>query len=70
MGAGFWAGVIFIILLVIAIKAMEYEFNRLIKKFDGFDRPSLNRDVKYTILGMCLCSFLIGAVFTMIILEL
>ena len=60
-------GVMFIILLVIAIVIMKKELNYLIKKIDGFDRPSLNRDINYTILGLCLLSCLIGGVFTLII---
>lgn len=63
-----FVGVMFIILLVIAMIVMKKELNYLMKKFDGFDRPSLNRDINYTILGLCLLSCLIGGVFTMIIL--
>ena len=60
--------VIFIILLVIAIVIMKKELDSNIKRIDGFDRPSLNKDINYTILGLCLLSCLIGGVFTMIIL--
>lgn len=63
-----FVGVMFIILLVIAMVVMKKELDYLMKKFDGFDRPSLNRDINYTILGLCLLSCLIGGVFTMIIL--
>jgi hypothetical protein len=63
-----FVGVMFIILLVIAMIVMKKELDYLMKKFDGFDRPSLNRDINYTILGLCLLSCLIGGVFTMIIL--
>jgi hypothetical protein len=62
-------GVMFIILLIIATVIMKKELDRLIKRIDGFDRPSLNRDINYTILGLCLLSCLIGGVFTMIILR-
>lgn len=62
-------GVIFIILLVIAIVIMKKELDILIKSIDRFDRPSLNRDINYTILGLCLLSCLIGGVFTLIILS-
>ena len=61
-------GVMFIILLIIATVIMKKELDRLIKRIDGFDRPLLNRDINYTILGLCLLSCLIGGVFTMIIL--
>ena len=61
-------GIMFIILLIIAIVIMKKELDSTIKRIDGFDRPSLNRDINYTILGLCLLSCLIGGVFTMIIL--
>ena len=62
-------GVMFIILLIIAIIIMKKELDSSIKQIDGFDRPSLNRDINYTILGLCLVSFLIVSVFTLIILS-
>jgi hypothetical protein len=62
-------GVMFIILLIIAMVVMKKELDSSIKHIDGFDRPSLNRDINYTILGLCLVSFLIGGVFTLIILS-
>lgn len=62
-------GIMFIVLLIIAIVIMKKELDYLMKKFDGFDRPSLNRDINYTILGLCLLSCLIGGVFTLIILN-
>ena len=64
-----FVGVMFIILLVIAIIVMKKELDSNIKRIDGFDRPSLNRDINYTILGLCLLSGLIGGVFTLIILS-
>lgn len=62
-------GVIFIILLIIAIFIMKKELYYLIKNIDKFDRPSLNRDINYNILGLCLLSCLIGGVFALIILS-
>lgn len=62
-------GVMFIILLIIMIVIMKKELDITIKRIDGFDRPSLNRDINYTILGLCLISCLIGGVFTLIILS-
>ena len=62
-------GVMFIILLVIAIVIMKKELDSSIKRIDGFDRPSLNKDINYTILGLCLLSCLIGGVFTLIMLT-
>jgi hypothetical protein len=62
-------GVMFIVLLIVAMVIMKKELDYLMKKFDGFDRPSLNRDINYTILGLCLLSCLIGGVFTLIILS-
>ena len=62
-------GVMFIILLVIAIVIMKKELDSDIKRIDGFDRPSLNKDINYTILGLCLLSCLIGGVFSLIMLS-
>lgn len=62
-------GVMIIILLIIAIIVMKKELDYTIKHIDGFDRPSVNRDINYTILGLCLLSGLIGGVFTLIILS-
>ena len=64
-----FVGVMFIILLVIAMIVMKKELDSNIKRIDGFDRPSLNRDINYTILGLCLLSCLIGGVFTLMILS-
>lgn len=64
-----YIGVMFIILLVIAIVIMKKELDSDIKRIDGFDRPSLNKDINYTILGLCLLSCLIGGVFTLIMLS-
>lgn len=62
-------GIMFIILLIIAIVIMKKELDSDIKRIDGFDRPSLNKDINYTILGLCLLSCLIGGVFTLIMLT-
>lgn len=64
-----FVGVMFIILLIIAIVVMKKELDYTIKHIDGFDRPSVNRDINYTILGLCLISCLIGGVFTLLILS-
>lgn len=64
-----YIGVMFIILLIIAIVIMKKELDSTIKRIDGFDRPSLNRDINYTILGLCLLSCLIGGVFALIMLS-
>ena len=63
-----YIGTIYIILLVIAIIVMKKELDSLIKQIDGFDRPSLNKDINYNILGLCLLSCLIGGIFILIIL--
>ena len=60
---------VIILNVIIAIIIMKKELDSNIKRIDGFDRPSLNRDINYTILGLCLVSFLIGSVFTLIILS-
>lgn len=62
-------GTMFIILLIVAIVIMKKELDSDIKRIDGFNRPSLHRDINYTILGLCLLSCLIGCVFTLIILS-
>lgn len=64
-----YIGTMFIILLIIAIVLMKKELDSLIKRIDVFDRPSLNRDINYTILGLCLLSCLIGGVFTLLMLS-
>ena len=61
-------GVMFIVLIAVAVYIMVIDLKKMIRKIDGFDRPSLNRDINYTILGLCLLSSLIGVVFTIIIL--
>lgn len=58
----------YIILLLIAIVVMKKELDSLIKRIDGFDRPLLNRDINYNILGLCLLSCLIGGIFILVIL--
>lgn len=63
-----YIGTIYIILLVIAIIVMKKELDSLIKQIDGFDRPSLNKDINYNILGLCLLSCLIGGIFILVIL--
>lgn len=63
-----YIGTIYIILLLIAIVVMKKELDSLIKLIDGSDRPSLNRDINYTILGLCLLSCLIGGIFILVIL--
>lgn len=64
-----YIGVMLITLLIIAIVIMKKELDSSIKRIDGFDRPSLNRDINYTTLGLCLLSCLIGGVFTLIVLS-
>ena len=64
-----YIGVMFIILLIVAIIIMKMDLDSSIKRIDVFDRPSLNRDINYTILGLCLLSCLIGGIFTLIILS-
>lgn len=63
-----YIGTIYITLLLIAIVGMKKELDSLIKRIDGFDRPLLNRDINYTVLGLCLLSCLIGSIFILVIL--
>jgi hypothetical protein len=60
-------GVMFIILLIIAIIFMKKELNSYIHRIDGFDKSSLNRDINYTILGLCICAGIIGGILSLII---
>lgn len=53
--------IILIVICILKIITSKSEIDALISKMDGFERPSLNRDIHYTILGMCLCSCSIGA---------
>ena len=64
-----YIGVMFIILLIIAMIFLKKDLNDYIRRIDGYDRPSLNKDINYTILGLCLLSCLIGGIFTLIMLS-
>ena len=50
--------ILFIILLVIAIIILKKKLDIIVNRIDRFDRPSLNRDINYIILGLYLLSFL------------
>lgn len=63
-----YIGTIYIILLLIAMNVMKKELDSNIKRIDEFDRPLLNRDINYNILGLCLLSCLIGGIFILVIL--
>lgn len=63
-------GVNFIVFLVIVITIMKKQLDSSIKCIDRFDRPSLNRDINYAVLCLCLLSCLIGCVVTLIMLKL
>ena len=56
-----------IVLIAVCIYIMAIDLKRMISKLDGFDRPSLNRDIQYTILGLCICSGIIGCILSLII---
>lgn len=56
-----------IVLIAVCIYIMAIDLKRMISKLDGFDRPSLNRDIQYTILGLCICSGIIGGILSLII---
>jgi hypothetical protein len=62
-----YIGAMFIILIVICIIIMVIDLKGMIRKIDGFDRPKLNRDIRYTILGLCICSAIIGGILSLII---
>ena len=60
-------GIFMIIALFISVILMISDLKYYISKIDGFERPSLNRNINYTIFGICLCSFLIGSILALII---
>lgn len=62
--------ILFIILLVIAIIILKKKLDIIVNRIDRFDRPSLNRDINYIILGLYLLSFLIGCIFTITMLRI
>ena len=62
-----YIGAMFIVLIAVCICIMVIDLKGLIRKIDGFDRPKLNRDIRYTILGLCICSGIIGGILSLII---
>ena len=60
-------GAMWIVLIAICIYIMVIDLKKMIRKIDGFDRPKLNRDIRYTILGLCICSGIIGGILSLII---
>jgi hypothetical protein len=64
-----YIGAMFIILIVICIIIMVIDLKGMIRKIDGFDRPKLNRDIRYTILGLCICSGIIGGILSLIVFH-
>ena len=62
-----YIGAMFIVLIAICIIIMVIDLKGMIRKIDGFDRPKLNRDIQYTILGLCICSGIIGGILSLII---
>jgi hypothetical protein len=62
-----YIGAMFIVLITICIIIMVIDLKGMIRKIDGFDRPKLNRDIQYTILGLCICSGIIGGILSLII---
>jgi hypothetical protein len=62
-----YIGAMFIVLIAVVINIMVIDLKGMIRKIDGFDRPKLNRDIQYTILGLCICSGIIGGILSLII---
>ena len=62
-----YIGVMFIVLIAVFIYLMVIDLKRLIRNIDGFDRPNLNRNIRYTILWLCICSGIIGGILSLII---
>lgn len=62
-----YIGAMFIVLIAVCIIIMVIDLKGMIRKIDGFDRPNLNRNIRYTILGLCICSGIIGGILSLII---
>ena len=62
-----YIGVMFIVLIAVVINIMVIDLKGMIRKIDGFDRPNLNRNIRNTILGLCVCSGIIGGILSLII---
>ena len=46
-----YIGAMFIVLITIFSYIMVIDLKKMIHQIDGFDRPKLNRNIQYTILG-------------------
>jgi hypothetical protein len=64
-----YIGAMFIVLIAVCIIIMVIDLKGMIRKIDGFDRPNLNRDIRYTILGLCICSGIIGGILSLIVFH-
>jgi hypothetical protein len=62
-----YIGAMLIILIAVFIYIMVIDLKGMMRKIDGFDRPNLNRNIQYTILGLCICSGIIGGILSLII---
>lgn len=62
-----YIGAMFIVLITIFSYIMVIDLKKMIHQIDGFDRPKLNRNIQYTILGLCICSSIIGGILSLII---
>ena len=60
-------GTMFIVAIAICICIMAIDLRTMIRNIDIFDRPKLNRNIQYTILGLCICSGIIGGILSLII---
>jgi hypothetical protein len=62
-----YIGAMFIVLIAVVINIMVIDLKGMIRRIDGFERPKLNRDIRYTIFGLCMCSGIIGGILSLII---
>ena len=62
-----YIGAMFIVLITIFSYIMVIDLKKMIRQIDGFDNPNLNRNIQYTILGLCICSCIIGGILSLII---
>ncbi len=64
-----YIGAMIIVLIAVCIYIMGIDLKRMIRKIDGFDRPNLNRNIRYTILGLCICSGIIGGILSLVVFQ-
>jgi hypothetical protein len=57
----------FIVLFILCLYALLYDIKRLINTIEYYYRPKIDKDINYTLFGICLLSFFLGVVLTFFI---